>query len=85
MHVFFDIHQKERYAGFKSMPDRHQNIRQFLTYPSMQVITLWREDVASTVASFMKAQETGCWRRDGASGTDKQWPRIFSRYCVRVK
>ena len=63
--AFFNMHKKSKYVGFKSMPNRHSNIVQFLSKPDVQIIALWRDDVASTVASFMKAQDTGSWRRDG--------------------
>lgn len=71
--AFFNMHKKSKYVGFKSMPNRHSNIVQFLSKPDVQIIALWRDDVASTVASFMKAQDTGSWRRDGASEADEKW------------
>ncbi len=52
-------------AGFKSMPHRHENYEAFISRPDIRFITLIREDVASTVASFMLAIYRGTWRRHG--------------------
>ncbi|NOT15080.1 MAG: sulfotransferase [Methylotenera sp.] len=73
INTFFKRHESLAYVGFKSMPNRHANLAQWLNRSDVQMIALWREDVASTVASFMKAQETGSWRRDGATGADAKW------------
>lgn len=62
---FYTYNQGYRYAGFKSMPNRHRHFARFVETPSIQFITLIRLDIASTVASFIAAMLTGCWRRDG--------------------
>ncbi|HJQ37517.1 MAG TPA: hypothetical protein VKB93_10290 [Thermoanaerobaculia bacterium] len=55
----------ERYAGFKSMPNRHRDYREFIRRTDIQFITLVRDDIASTVASFILAMRTNSWRRSG--------------------
>lgn len=62
---FFRHHARSVYVGFKSMPNRHADFPEFSLRPDIQFITLVREDVASTVASFLVAMETGSWRRFG--------------------
>lgn len=71
--AFFNQHEDTAYAGFKSMPNRHENILRFMANPSIKIIALWRDDVTSTVASFLKANDTGSWRRDGANEKDTKW------------
>ncbi len=71
--VFFQCGQSRpayRYAGFKSMPDRHKNYAEFIHRPDIRFITLARDDVPSTVASFITAMRTGCWRRNGEAQTN---------------
>jgi hypothetical protein len=55
-----------RFAGFKSMPHRHESYDHFLRRSDIRFITLERADIASTVASFLLAMRTGTWRRHGA-------------------
>ena len=57
--------QTAPYAGFKSMPNRHPDFATFATRGDIRFITLLREDVVSTVASFLVAMDTGSWRRSG--------------------
>ena len=54
------------FAGFKSMPHRHENFDDFLRRPDIRFISLERADTASTVASFLLALRAGTWRRHGA-------------------
>lgn len=62
---FYRHHAGSKYVGFKSMPNRHQDFHAFSLRSDIQFITLVREDVASTVASFQVAMKTGSWRRFG--------------------
>ncbi len=65
--AFYSHNAASAYAGFKSMPDRHQDFDRFVQRSDIRFIALTREDVASTVASFFIAMRTGSWRRDGES------------------
>lgn len=65
LNAFYAAHKDDAYAGFKSMPNRHPNFAKFISRPDIQFITLVRRDIASTVASFLMAMETGSWRRSG--------------------
>ena len=62
---FFAHNASAAYAGFKTMPNRHKNLRAFAARTDIQFITLVRQDVASTVASFLLAMKTDSWRRSG--------------------
>jgi hypothetical protein len=62
---FYQYHAQAAYAGFKSMPERHADFAAFVNRADIQQITLLREDVASTVASFVIAKLAGTWRRFG--------------------
>ena len=54
-----------KYIGFKSMPNRHRQLHALTAHPDIQIITLVRRDVPSTVASFLMAMRRGTWRRNG--------------------
>lgn len=62
---YYDYHASSAYAGFKSMPKSHLDSPDFFMRKDIQFITLVREDIASTVASFMLAMMVGSWRRTG--------------------
>lgn len=62
---FYRVHGAAPYAGFKSMPNRHSDLAAFTVRQDIRFITLVREDIASTVASFQVAIHTGSWRRFG--------------------
>jgi hypothetical protein len=62
---FYEFHSQAAYAGFKSMPERHPDLDAFVARTDIQQITLLRDDVASTVASFVIAKVYGTWRRFG--------------------
>lgn len=66
---FYRIHEAVPYAGFKSMPNRHADLGAFAARQNIRCITLVREDIASTVASFQLAIHTGSWRRFGEPQT----------------
>ena len=63
--AFYETGESSAYAGFKSMPNRHQKLSTLLRRDDLQVITLIRRDLASTIASFITAVDTGSWRREG--------------------
>jgi hypothetical protein len=63
--IFFQLNSGSRYAGFKSMPNRHRDFTKFVNREDMTFITVVREDIASTVASLRMAVEQGTWRRAG--------------------
>ncbi len=65
MERFFEYNAAMAYAGFKSMPNRHKRPGVFLARGDIRFITLMRRDIASTVASFLVALETGSFRRAG--------------------
>jgi len=65
--TFFWYSAAASFAGFKSMPHRHENYEDFLRRPDIRFITLERADTASTVASFLLAMRSGTWRRHGTS------------------
>ncbi len=62
---FYTFHSNSPFSGFKSMPNRHPDFSSFALRSDIQFITLVRDDIASTVASFLVAMNTGSWRRSG--------------------
>jgi len=66
---FYEMNSGAAFAGFKTMPDRHKDIERFLARPDIQFVTLVREDVASTVASFELAEVLQSWQRRGEPQT----------------
>jgi hypothetical protein len=64
---FFSHNAGYRYCGFKSMPNRHRDFEAFTRREDIRFITLTREDIASTAASFLTALTTNSWRRSGGS------------------
>jgi len=69
---FYNHNAQSPYCGFKSMPDRHPDFRQFMSRKDIRFITLVRADIPSTVSSFMLAMAHGTWRRDGGT-PDQRW------------
>lgn len=63
--AFYKSNEGAGYAGFKSMPERHRQLRDFVAQPNLQLISLKRGDLPSTVASFLVAFDAGTWRREG--------------------
>lgn len=72
MQAFYQYNAGFAFAGFKSMPNRHTHFHEFTRQPGIRFITLVRMDIPSTVASFLTAMLTGCWRRDGGR-QDRTW------------
>lgn len=64
INAFFSSNSDFPYVGFKSMPHRHFMLKE-LAGSDVQLITITRRDVASTVASFMVARRANTWRRSG--------------------
>jgi LPS sulfotransferase NodH len=65
LEAFFSHNAQSAFAGFKSMPNRHQRLEEFVKRPDITFITLERRDLFSTVASFTMARKAGTWRRSG--------------------
>ena len=65
MEQFFLFNKDFSYAGFKIMPARHRRERGFFNREDIQFIVLVREDVSSTVASFVAANLSNSWERKG--------------------
>lgn len=84
MDAFYRHNAGYAYAGFKSMPNRHPKFRRFVESPGIRFITLVREDVGSTVASFIVAMLTGCWRRDGGE-QGQSWTFDPARHGAAVR
>ena len=63
--AFFQSNADAAFAGFKSMPNRHQCLPQIANDGKTKIITIVREDIASTVASFIIAIDKNTWRRKG--------------------
>lgn len=82
--AFYEVNAKAPRAGFKSMPNRHRDFAQFTARNDIRFITLQRRDVASTAASFHRANETGSWRRHGEPRPDS-WTFDAARDGERVK
>jgi len=57
--TFFWYSAAASFAGFKSMPHRHESYDEFLKRPDIRFITLQRADTASAVASFLLAMRAG--------------------------
>lgn len=64
-------HKGGEYSGFKSMPNRHQQLKALVSHPDIQIITLVRGDLPSTIASFLTAMKAGTWRRNGEQQKNK--------------
>ena len=62
---FYSQHEQARYAGFKTMFNRHPRIMAFIQVPNIQFISLNRRDVHATVASFLLARAKNTWARTG--------------------
>lgn len=63
--AYYRFNIRAPYVGFKSMPHRHARYEAFIRRQDIHFITLVREDIPSTVASFMLAMQRGTWRRNG--------------------
>ena len=63
--AFYQSNSNAAYAGFKSMPHRHASLQTIASTGEIKLITLSREDIASTVASFIIAIDRNTWRRKG--------------------
>jgi len=62
---FFLYNENYEYIGFKTMPVRHRSDPGFLLRDDIQFIALVREDIPSTVASFLAAKNSFSWYRSG--------------------
>jgi hypothetical protein len=82
--AFYSWPTEAKFVGFKSMPNRHKDFAQFIDRTDVRFITLIREDVPSTVASFRLAMlRRGQWKRKGEAQTqswtftEKDIPQVF--------
>lgn len=82
--AFYELNAAASYAGFKTMPNRHRDLARFTARKDIRFITLQRRDLASTAASFHRANETGSWRRHGEPRPDS-WTFDAARDGERVK
>lgn len=71
MDQFFLYNKNYDYAGFKSMPVRHRDDPGFLLRADIKYIILIREDIPSTVASFLAANLSNSWDRRGENRSKK--------------
>jgi hypothetical protein len=70
--AFFAWPTEANFVGFKSMPNRHNDYATFAARKDVQFITLVRDDVASTAASFrMASLRRGQWLRKGEEQTQR--------------
>ncbi|MGK7912611.1 MAG: hypothetical protein AB4050_14220 [Synechococcus sp.] len=70
--AFYASCKRSEYAGFKSMPVRDQIWDVLGNRSDITFITLTRNDIPSTIASFMLAIEKGTWKRVGGK-SHYQW------------
>jgi hypothetical protein len=68
---FFEYNQDYPYTGFKTMPMRHKDDPEFMRRSDIQFIILVREDIPSTVASFITARRRNTWNRTGGKSNEK--------------
>jgi len=68
---FYEFNKDSLYAGFKSMPLFHRKDPGFLKREDIKFIVLRREDIPSTVASFISAKKLKTWGRKGGKHTSK--------------
>lgn len=80
--AFYKSNNSAAYCGFKSMPNRHQCLPQIASEGKIKIITIVREDIASTVASFIVAIDKNTWRRKG--GKQKNRFTFGAKYKERV-
>ena len=67
--AYFSAKPTDGYIGYKTMPYRHGSLAQLGKTFGIQFITLYRRDIAATVASFMVAKQYNEWRRSGGEQT----------------
>lgn len=82
--AFYDLNADKAYAGFKTMPNRHKDFQRFTRSKGIRFITLRRRDVPSTVASFMRAGDSGSWRRHGEP-EESTWRFDPAKDAARVR
>ena len=93
INCFYQSNKTSTYAGFKSMPERHKQFQAIINSSHIQIITLIRRDIASTIASFIMAIDKKTWRRNGGKQSysftfsDQYKPRVLShlKYIVNSR
>jgi len=68
---FYQYNRDYPYVGFKTMPMRHKDDPDFLLREDIKFIILTREDISSTVASFIAARMKNTWNRTGGRTQSK--------------
>jgi hypothetical protein len=68
---FYMYNRDFPYVGFKTMPMRHKDDQDFLLREDIKFIILTREDIPSTVASFIAARRRNSWDRKGGANQTK--------------
>ena len=63
--AFFSAGASGGFVGYKSMPHRHGSVPELMKIFGIQFITLYRRDIAATIASFIIAKKYDEWRRAG--------------------
>jgi hypothetical protein len=79
---FFRYNYHYTYVGFKTMPLRHKDDPGFLLQDDIQFIVLARNDIASTVASFLHARKANTWDRTGGSYQAKLKIGLFDKFLI---
>lgn len=75
---FYDVNSSFPYAGFKLLFCQSAGVEQLWFSEDVQVITLLRHDIPSTMASLMMASDTGDWNREGG-GHRRGWSYSSAR------
>jgi hypothetical protein len=64
-HAFYKSNEHARFAGFKTMPNRHRHLKRMLKTHDVQAIVISRRDLSSTIASLLAARRYKTWQRQG--------------------
>jgi hypothetical protein len=79
---FYLYNQDFEYVGFKTMPLRHKANLEFMQRDDIQFVALIREDIPSTVASFIAARKRNTWDRKGGANQTKLVLKGFDKLMV---
>ena len=79
---FFSYNKDYDYAGFKSMPVRDGISPGLFDRQDITFIVLTREDILSTVASFVAANRSNSWDRKGGKRSRQVRIRLFDTLMV---
>jgi hypothetical protein len=79
---FFRYNHQCAYVGFKTMPLRHKGDPGFLLRDDIKFVILARDDIPSTVASFLNARKANTWNRTGGSHKAKMVVGWFDKLLI---